>query len=617
MKRFSPVLRLTLLVLPLSAACGLSAAPPGPVSWQRPEIYRHYPHIRIAMVAYSGIKIGPFEDRLLRDSVDLVIPNGGIQEHVHQVAPHTPMLCYTNTSNLYLDLLADWLVYADRHGLPREAAFYHAARPVPFRGTSPSSQPVTWFWGVRVVGRSVRDLTSAARSPSGRVPFPNAGGCVYLGYPERFREINLRVLSPAADGWSAVLEYARAADDDGRPTAWAPLAPRADSTERLTRSGRLTFDPPADWKPTAVGGPAPLYYVRFRATTVGATPVAGPILGRDYVNAGGKNAGTIPVFDDRADANGDGYLDDAEYARRASGKDARFRHESRMFAGYYGQMRFATNPADRGFRAWCVDYNRRLLQLHPLAGGLFLDNSNGKPQVTAADVREPVKTYAADFGKLVHAVAGSIAPKLVLENTAAGQLNADAVIRQNPAYFEEFAIRPLANPWPLFEDLAATVARRAKLTSPPPYAVIDSHPQKGDPLDPRMQLGTLACYYLLADPDSTFLMINGGNEPATPWKRHWVEAAAGRRGPGRCSPRAPTRRNRPTSTRSTSVPTRRRWCSSSPCRTPAASGSRHPAATTRQRATTWAGHTGRFGPTAAWASRSRASASATVRGRSW
>jgi hypothetical protein len=123
-------------------------------------------------------------------------------------------------------------------------------------------------------------------------------------------------------------------------------------------------------------------------------------------------------------------------------------------------------------------------------------------------------------------MAKATAPRWVLANTAGGFRTADPIVQQNPAYLEEFAIRPLAHNYLQFEDLAGLVARRAALTSPSPYAVIDSHPQRGDPTDPRMLLGTLAYYYLLADPDSTFLMFFGGYEPASPWKRHWTAAAA-------------------------------------------------------------------------------------------
>src|SRR5262249_25974842 len=60
----------------------------------------------------------------------------------------------------------------------------------------------------------------------------------------------------------------------------------------------------------------------------------------------------------------------------------------------------------------------------------------------------------------------------------------------------------------------------------PPYAVLDSRPDGGSPTDPRTQIATLAYYYLLADPDRTFLMFYGGFEPGSPWIRHWSQAAA-------------------------------------------------------------------------------------------
>ena len=58
------------------------------------------------------------------------------------------------------------------------------------------------------------------------------------------------------------------------------------------------------------------------------------------------------------------------------------------------------------------------------------------------------------------------------------------------------------------------------------YAILDSYPGGGNVSDPRMQIGTLAYYYLLADPNQTMLMINGGFEPASDWSRHWIPAAA-------------------------------------------------------------------------------------------
>jgi hypothetical protein len=56
--------------------------------------------------------------------------------------------------------------------------------------------------------------------------------------------------------------------------------------------------------------------------------------------------------------------------------------------------------------------------------------------------------------------------------------------------------------------------------------VLDSQPTGGSPTDPRTQLATLASYYLLADPVTTFLDFYGGYAPATSWDQHWSPAAA-------------------------------------------------------------------------------------------
>jgi hypothetical protein len=61
------------------------------------------------------------------------------------------------------------------------------------------------------------------------------------------------------------------------------------------------------------------------------------------------------------------------------------------------------------------------------------------------------------------------------------------------------------------------VLRRESLASPPPYLVLDSLPNGGSPTDARTQLATLAEYYLLADPNNTFLDFYGGFAPSTSW----------------------------------------------------------------------------------------------------
>src|SRR5205823_1562647 len=112
-------------------------------------------------------------------------------------------------------------------------------------------------------------------------------------------------------------------DTAGNPTAWTPLHSLSDTTAGLTRSGQILFDPPAGWKTASVDGSDRLFYVRVRTLTAGSAPIANTILGRDYVGGHGTTSGVIPAFDASADLDHDGYLNDAEYAHRAPGENAR------------------------------------------------------------------------------------------------------------------------------------------------------------------------------------------------------------------------------------------------------------------------------------------------------
>jgi hypothetical protein len=491
-------------------------------------IPQHLPNIRIMQLVYDGgNQLGPLEDPLLTNDVDVVVSDPYLYQRVLQVSPATPQLVYTNVSNLYGSLLTDWLGYANANGLDPEGAFYHVTQATPISGDSPSSQPATWFWAVTRLGSSTTDLTSQANgSSAGGVPFGAAGETLALAYPDRFREIDVKLASGAAGGWSAVLEYPSAVDAAGNPTAWSPLSTLSDSTAGLTQSGQLTFDPPADWKMATLNGSARMFYVRFRTVSGGTAPVAATILGADYLGMNGTSSGVIPAFDVAADLNHDGYLNDAEYAHRAPGMDARFLYQSRAPYGSYGQMRFATNPSDPGFRAWAVEYHVNMLQGLPATMNLFVDNSGGNFQVSAPNLRESHATFGTDYGSLLNAIGQAIAPRWIMANTSGGGAAADPVIQNVQAYFEEFGIRALASTFYQFQDFAAQVAHRASLTSPSRYAVLDSLPQNGSPTDPRTQLATLAYYYLVADPNTTFLDFFGGYAPATPWDQHWSPAAA-------------------------------------------------------------------------------------------
>ena len=528
-----------------SVALGSTPTSPPPVvtptdigAVPRADIAHKYSHIRLAQLAYSGNPVGEFEKNLARNSLDLIVPNPQYLTTFETAAPDLTKIIYTNLSNIYGDLLIDWNSYADANRLPREQAFYHVAQATAFTGSTQSSQPVYQLWNaqrLQVDGTSAPvNLTSEARGT--RLPGVSFGGvrtAIALGFPERFRELNFNIARPAAAGWSGVLEYVSATNADGSPAAWKSLALLDDGTGGLRTSGAITFDPPADWVSSKVaGGTQRLHQLRFRTLTGtdAEAPMARTILGRDYAGgvfqSNGQLAGTIPAFDSNADSNGDGYLSDAEYRNRRAGFDARFEYESRLFYPFYGQMRFVVNPSTVAIQAWNIDYHRRVLAANPLADGLFLDNSHGKLPFAGTPVRESVAAYTQEYAALVAALTRAIAPKWTVSNTAGSIAEGDPVARASTAAFEEFVLRPNGSNWAQVRDVADLITRRLNADSPSPYVILDTHSGSLPTNDPRSQMGSLAYYYLVADPVKTFLMFNGGQSPAAPWSRVWVPAAA-------------------------------------------------------------------------------------------
>jgi len=502
-------------------------ATPIPGNPALPAVPRNYSWIRLANLAYYGTPIGDFEKSLLRNSVDLVIPNLAYLDDIAAANNRTPQFVYTNVSNIYLGLITDWNDYADRNRLDREGAFYHASKATGYSGASASSVPVNRFWGVSrtdSAGDSTpEDLTRDASNPNKTVAFAGQGGSLALGYLEKFREVNVDLTSGAGSGWAGQWEYVSRVNSAGQPTQWSRLNLLSDTTGGLKRDGRATFDPPRDWAAASVNSSARLFYVRMATTGAGVAPVARTILGRDYT----PNS-TVAAFDKSADRDGDGYLSDAEYGRRKPGFDARFAYESRIFYPNYGPLRYATNVGDPGFRAWAADYHARFIASQPLADGFFVDNSVGRVAVDPGTIRESLDAYADDYGSLLGTINRRLqaSGKWIIANTAGGNGTSDPIFRNGVSSLEEFALRPLSANHVQYDDLAAMLKSRRQLAGGKAYEILDSLPTNGvDANDPRMQLATLAMYYTLADPNLSFLMVNGGNEPATTWKRHWIEAS--------------------------------------------------------------------------------------------
>jgi hypothetical protein len=501
--------------------------PPVATNPALPAVPRHYSHIRVANLAYHGTPFGAFENNLLKNSIDLVVPNSIYLDQIESIAPATPKFVYTNVSNIYLGLYTDWLDSADRNRVNREGAFLHVTKATPFIGLSASSVPVDKFWGFfRGTDANWQNITSNAQQSNTTFRLGDLNQSVAIGHPERFRELNVDLQTAAGTGWKGNYEYVSAVDANGRPTRWSALTLVNDTTVGMARDGQVTFDPPRDWVPASVNGTAKLYYVRVRTTAAGAAPLVNTITGRDYTNfLGAQRGGVIPAFDATADADGDGYLNDREWAARRTGFNARFVHESRLFYPTYGPNRFATNIGNTAFQAWAVDYHIRAIKAQPLADGFFVDNSVGKIDVDPAILKESIASYSNDYGQLLGNINRRLGDgKWLLANTAGSGTAGEPIARAGVSMLEEFALRPVSANHVQLDDLAAMLAYRRQLSGGTAYEILDSLPQGLDAADPRVQLATLAMYYMVADPNLSMLMINGGNEPNSAWTRHWIEA---------------------------------------------------------------------------------------------
>ena len=499
---------------------GSAAKPPLPTAPQ------HYSHIRLAQLAYDGNPFGAYEQNLAANSLDLIIPNERYLPGLEAIAPDTPKVIYTNVSNLYGSLLTDWLAAADKTGVARETAFYHVTQPTNFTGSSPAAIPVNRFSNVSTVhGTTVTDVSGPARGAWGNGVTVNS--TVVIGYPDKFREVNVTLVRAATGTWAGAFEYVSAVDANGNPTAWKALNLLTDGTGGFRRDGQILFDPPADWVAAVQpSGGQRLLQIRVRMTA-GATataPVTKTLFGHDYVGANGTINGVIPAFDSTADANRDGYLSDAEYANRTAGFDARFEYQSRLFYPYYGQMRFVTNPSSAAVRNWAVDYNERLLNANPLADGLFIDNAHGKLPFDSP-VKESTVSFTDDLAAMTAAITRRVAPKWTVSNTAGSVTEATGITAASSAAFEEFLLRPNSVNWSGLESVADLVAQRLAAESPSPYLILDSSPNDKATTDPRTRSAVLSYYYLLADPQKTFLMFFGGDRPAAPWRDVFVPAA--------------------------------------------------------------------------------------------
>lgn len=489
------------------------ATAPNPLN---PRFPRMLPNVRVYICFGYQPQTGFARD--VARKVDFALVTKQDRAFFRSARPDLPIGIYSNCTNIYGELLTGWFKWADTHGLSREGAFYHAAAPSRFRGDSPSSLPVTRFWGLFLGdSRPARNLERAIwPSGEGFSPPGLAGHSFSVGYPDPYREINVRLSSAPAGRWAGLWEYPTAENADGTPGGWRRLPLLADSTRGLRQDGRILFDPPAGWKAAQIGS-SYLFYLRCRTASAGRPPVVGGLKGRDFVAARGSNTAIIPVFDDAADANGDGYLNEDEYASRANGKDARFSYESRMLTPTYGQMRFTTNPGDPSFRRWVVAYHRQMYGEQVARIGapnvLFLDNNTGRFPLRSWTVAEPgAGTYARDLGTLDRALSDAIRPGFVLPHAGPLGLEDAPILQRVPLSWNEKEIQPLRWYWKQYLERIQVVKRLAALTDPQPYIFHDSYTAVKGPadVDERFRIGALVCFLQMRrDPTREFFSYLG------------------------------------------------------------------------------------------------------------
>ncbi len=190
-------------------------------SLEVPAISSNFSHIQVAQLIYSPSQLDAAGTSILQNDTDLVVTDStALSQQVHAVAPNVTQLLYTNVSTLYQSSLTSWLTYARANGISEEGAFLHVTTPTPFTGNSPSSQPVSWFWGVYLGSTqptqgTFSDQTLAAHGAGSPFSFGAAGQSVYIGYLELFREIDLTLTLGAAYGWSGRWSI---------PPPWTPTA---------------------------------------------------------------------------------------------------------------------------------------------------------------------------------------------------------------------------------------------------------------------------------------------------------------------------------------------------------------------------------------------------------
>lgn len=181
-----------------------------------------------------------------------------------------------------------------------------------------------------VDGRSFTDVTALAYA--GQVAL---SGQTYLGYEEPFADIRFTLATAGAD----VVRMFQYWNGSGWVTLSAGLQ---DGTNAFTRSGSVSFVPPADWKPTRLNGSRSKYFLRVVVSAARVVPVSSQIRGDDWLGATPQRGrgwdASSPTIVNRGTPL-------AYNPTPPVGASARFPYQARI--SFWSSNHFVANPADR------------------------------------------------------------------------------------------------------------------------------------------------------------------------------------------------------------------------------------------------------------------------------
>lgn len=374
------------------------------------------------------------------------------------------------------------------------------------------------------------------------------GGALYVYLFEPFDQLHLQLDSLVGRGELQV-QYPSAVDMQGVVSQWNVLSIE-DGTDNLQHSGVIRWQPPADWERAATydnvqhqgvqmghnllqaGGAYYVVRLKWKHIEGRAPRLLGLSLKRWLQALVGKQY-KIPGWDAVNDQDGNGYVDDSEFAQRSNPQaSARFRYEARVVplgSMWSESSSFCrTNVFNTNFHNAVADYYSQHWQAEQLSGAYnddffrhlgddsFLIRSGGQLQEYAGRVQDEAtqQAYREGFKITLAHIKAVTSSQWLSANISAENLfvkpERQTFVEILDAVLREDYLRPslglsgyfgVNKAWDNFALTAAGVK-----------SVVMSHNRSGRvALQGNTQVNwqydassSLALYYLLNVPDKTF-----------------------------------------------------------------------------------------------------------------